>query len=199
MPRGVKSKFYILCESSRDKSEHAYFTSFIKAVVKSEIYRFEVLPTKYNTGKELVKSAKKLRKSKDDIFWVAYDKDGYSKHPQTFNEAKDNNINIAFSAISFETWILLHYEYTTQEFRKSLEVIKHIKNRHGYDYEKSATDVYHVIKDRQEIATSRAKKLREQVVKSSSYGTPIYDLNPYTDIDKLIEAIKAFAEENELL
>lgn len=52
--------------------------------------------------------------------WAIYDKD---KHP-ALNEAEDflvhdSRIHAAFSAYSFEEWLLLHFEYSTEKFSHS--------------------------------------------------------------------------------
>ena len=53
-----------------------------------------------------------------------------------------NNINIAFSSISFEYWILLHFEYTSRVFYKSDEIIKLLKDKNHIDYSKGSTDIF---------------------------------------------------------
>jgi hypothetical protein len=58
------------------------------------------------------------RKEDFDELWVVFDKDGYTKHKEAFELAKENKINIAFSSISFETWVLLHFERNNKSFSK---------------------------------------------------------------------------------
>lgn len=59
-----------------------------------------------------------------DELWAVYDQDGHSKQQEAYKLAIDKTkcdkiVNIGFSAISFEIWILLHFEYTTFKFVKS--------------------------------------------------------------------------------
>ena len=48
--------------------------------------------------------------------WAVFDKDYHPEHKEAFKLAKqeidENKVNIAFSSISFEQWILLHFEKT---------------------------------------------------------------------------------------
>ena len=74
--------------------------------------------------------------------WVVYDKDGYSKHAETFDYAKRHNVKIAFSSISFETWILLHFGYTTRAFEKSEKIISYLKHKYHFDYSKNDYDTF---------------------------------------------------------
>jgi AraC-like DNA-binding protein len=139
----------IICEGAAHKSEPAYFEALKKdytfAGNKIDI---EIVNTKYNTGKELVKVAKqKLSDGFKDVdeAWIVYDKDGYTKHAETFDTARANKIHIAFSFISFEEWILLHFTYTTRPLPDSDAVIKYIKDNCSFVYEKADTETYEKI------------------------------------------------------
>ena len=97
----------------------------------------QVIPTKINTGKEPVDFLKNLRETPKDELWAVFDRDGCTKHPEAFNKAEANEIRIAFSSISFEYWILLHFKYTTRPFSKADEIIRHLKKNGYIDYDKS--------------------------------------------------------------
>lgn len=189
--RSYKKKIFIVCEGSPDKSEYAYFNGLLNDCRFSNDIEITSQNTKKNTGKELVKFAstfiEKKLKSIDEA-WVIYDKDGYTKHSETFSEAKSKNINIAFSSISFETWILLHFEYTSKIFTKSDEIISHMKHKHNFNYEKKDKEIYSKIKWYTDCAIKNAKRLNEYELTGAG-GKPIYELNPYTDVYKLVELI----------
>ena len=141
--RKVENKLLIFCEGAENKSESAYFKALIKNLkFPGEKIDLRVVDTKVNTGKELVKLAKQEREFKNDILWVVYDKDGYSQHAQTFDEAYRSGVKIAFSSISFEFWILLHFEYTTRAYEKSEDIIHDLKHDHDFNYDKSDKNVY---------------------------------------------------------
>ncbi len=64
MPKKRKKKIqnygkrlFIVCEGSKDKSEEAYLSGFIKTCRIPATVKVEVVETKKNTGKELVREA----------------------------------------------------------------------------------------------------------------------------------------------
>lgn len=200
--RKVEKKIYILCEGADKHSEYAYLGALIKDTpIKGDKVQIELAPTKYNTGRELVEEASKKidKKFKNiDEAWVVYDQDGYSLHKETFESAKEKGVKIAFSATAFEFWILLHYEYTTKQFPKSEDIIKELKDKNFIDYAKNSKDVYFLTKEKLPNAKQNAKKIRTEVEKYD--GTKkIYERNPYTNLDLLIEEIQNsdFVKENE--
>jgi len=190
--RAYEKRLFILCEGAKDHSESAYLKAFIKDCrIEGQRVSVQVIDTIKNSGKELGKEAKKLKEFDDDILWIVYDKDGYPKHPETFNLAKSNNINIAFSSISFEYWILLHFEYTSAPFYKSDDIISRLKHKHNFIYDKGDAAVYSKTKDELKEARTRAEQIQKYQKDTNPLNHPIYEFNPYTDIDKLLKAIKA--------
>lgn len=200
--RKVEKKIYILCEGADKHSEYAYLGALIKDTpIKGDKVQIELAPTKYNTGRELVEEASKKidKKFKNiDEAWVVYDQDGYSLHKETFESAKEKGVKIAFSATAFEFWILLHYEYTTKQFPKSEDIIKELKDKNFIDYAKNSKDVYFLTKEKLPNAKQNAKKIRTEVEKYDG-NKKIYERNPYTNLDLLIEEIQNsdFVKENE--
>ncbi len=200
--RKVEKKIYILCEGADKHSEYAYLGALIKDTpIKGDKVQIELAPTKYNTGRELVEEASKKidKKFKNiDEAWVVYDQDGYSLHKETFESAKEKGVKIAFSATAFEFWILLHYEYTTKHFPKSEDIIKELKDKNFIDYAKNSKDVYFLTKEKLPNAKQNAKKIRIEVEKYDG-NKKIYERNPYTNLDLLIEEIQNsdFVKENE--
>lgn len=195
--RKIEARMIIICEGEKNHSEHAYIEGFIKTLnINNKKIVFD--HTKYNTGKELVCKAKELCEFKGDKLWVVYDKDGYTKHPETFDMAKANSINIAFSSISFEYWILIHFSngYTTRVFEKSDDIISYMKNNCDYIYKKNDRNMYKDISKKGSLgqAESNAEKIQKYQLIASP-GVPIYKLNPYTDMDKLTKDIKNFIKE----
>jgi len=143
-------------------------------------------------GKELVEFAADLKESEQDDVWVVYDKDGYSKHPRTFEMARVEGVNIAFSSISFEVWILLHFEYTAKPFRKSADIIRHMKQEKLFVYSKKDRGMYQkIVKAGGSLDTAikNAEKIQKYQF-NSNQTTKIYSFNAYTDVDKLIATIR---------
>ena len=146
---------------------------------------------------EAARKIERKFKQVDDA-WVVYDQDGYTLHKETFTLAKEKGVKLAFSATAFEIWILLHYKYTTKQFPKSEDIIKELKNKNFIDYAKNATNVYSITKKNLTLAKQNAKRLRSEVEKYDS-DKKIYERNPYTNLDLLVEEIQNpdFKENNE--
>ena len=170
--RKIEKKIFILCEGADKHSEYAYLGALIKdKPVKGNRVEIELVPTQKNTGRELVEEAS--RKITDDFkdideAWVVYDQDGYTLHKETFENANKLGVKIAFSATSFEFWILLHYKYTTKYFEKSEDIIKFMKDQGYIDYSKAAKDVYNRTCAKLDFAMNNAKKLRKEKDKTDA-------------------------------
>ena len=195
--RSLKRRILILCEGK--KTEPYYF----KGIKESEEFKYKSLTmeliihdTKKNTAKELVKETVEIIKNSKregdpfDEAWVVFDKDGYTKHPEAFDTAKNNKkIKIAFSSISFEYWILLHFKYTTKAFSKADNIISEINKCYKKlslpSYDKCANN-YDILKKHTDTAIKHAIRSREFAKIEIDRGTKIYNLNPYTDVDILI-------------
>lgn len=191
----VNRRILILCED--EKSSLLYFKGFKKdpelkrklAALTVDVYHpddFSPLGL-VNEAKARIKLAKRDRNPYDEV-WIAFDKDGHSNIPQAFNDAKQANINIAFSNICFEYWILLHFEYTTKGFRKSDELIKYIQSKHFKNYDK-CKGCFQELKDKMQIAIKNGEKLIKNLEPDLLNGTKEYDLSAYTDVYKLVKTI----------
>lgn len=132
------------------------------------------------------------RKADFDELWVVFDKDGYTKHKEAFELAEANKINIAFSSISFETWVLLHFERNYNSFAKSANIINekfHNNDTYLTDYAKSGHyNVYPKIHTKTKKAFENASWLRNWI-NTNKNQCAIYEFNPYTDIDFLVKKL----------
>ncbi|TGL64682.1 RloB family protein [Leptospira sarikeiensis] len=191
--RQVKKRVFIVCEGSKDKSEYAYISNLIKESKMAERFvEISLINTKQNTAKELVKSVNDVRDLNglpDDEAWAVFDRDGYTKHPEAFDYARRMNVAIAFSSIAFEMWILLHFADQAISFEKCDDVIRYIKNKHKYVYDKSNAQTFYQLQNQLETAIKNATKLHREALKNYPKGTPFYEMNPYTDFHLLVERI----------
>ena len=193
--RKPKKRILILCEGR--ETEPNYFNGLKRDKAQRNrlaALRIEVYDSNKSTGKELVIQAKHLKtiarqeKNPYDDAWVVIDKDGYMKHPHAFDQARANKINIAFSSISFEFWFLLHYDYTTRSFSKADDLIRYLRSRYMADYDKT-DDNYSKLKELTTDAIQHAVRAREYFQNDLDRGKRIYELNPYTDVDVLVDKL----------
>ena len=101
-------------------------------------------------------------------------------------------MNLVFNSISFENWILLHFEYTTKAFKKSADIKSYLKHKHAYDYEKNNHQMFDDLKDNFKSAMKRAKKQRIAQKKSADSKTKPWNLNPFTNMDLLFKEIQKY-------
>lgn len=186
--RDVRKRILIICEGL--KTEPNYFSG-IKKDLRSTALNIEIIDRPENSGLRLVKHAIILKKEADrednkfDSIWIVLDKDKYTELEETFTLAKKNDINIAFSAISFELWYLLHFTYTTKPWR-SYAQLKDELLKHLPDYDKSHSDMYERLKNKTSTAVNNAVKLRDYFKGDIDSGVKLYDLDCYTDVDRLV-------------
>lgn len=182
----------ILCEG---QSEQIYINGYKSedvnkrrlAKVDVEIYQ----PKDYSPHGLLAEAKRKVKEAKKDKMpydkvWIIFDRDGHANVPQTFEEARIARINIAFSAVCFEVWILLHFERTSRAFQNCDEVIHFIKHRNYLDYAK--TNFYNQLtSEHKQNAINNADWLHRQNEIDIKRGEFIYKLSPYTDFDRLMK------------
>ncbi len=99
--------------------------------------------------------------------------------------AAANGIKVAFSNICFEQWILLHYEATQKSYANCDQLINYIKLNHDSGYKK---DDYcsKRLGDKVQTALNNNAWLMRQVDIDKSRGIHVWEINPYTDVHKLV-------------
>ncbi len=188
--RALKTTVYIICEGKN--TEPNYFKR-IKEQIEAQTSKYWVLVELVDTDQTdalgLVELARHYKGEYTEV-WVVFDKNGYTKHPQAFALAQEEGIQIAFSSISFETWVLLHFEKSQEAFRKSAELVHYLKaSGHFPGYDKKAhTDTYPHLAPWLDRAYENAAWLRYLSSKANP-DSPIYQLNPYTDVDCLVKKL----------
>lgn len=210
-----KPVLFIACEGTR--TEYDYFTSWAQRDdVLSNFENVEVYPDvdeeenpQTNPNKLVEIAGERLLNGSCTYAWVVSDRDGHANLNEMFNDAKAKGVRIAFSARSFEEWVLMHFEKNDYTFSvtackmgkkpincgttavpncKSEPCLSGHIRRSGYipDYHKSC-DVYGKTVQFLEIAKINAAWLRWRVNASlNKLQPPLYTLNPYTDVDQLI-------------
>lgn len=178
--------------------------------------RFIALPVKYVREAQLEMADKSYDES-----WAVFDHDSrdevHIKH--AFELSQDTNrglVGIAFSNKAFEHWCLLHFEQSTSIFQKSecredkdpLECGSglHPNDCYGRNcigghlrtmgYMNTSTKVpvscFPTLSTRLEQAYINAAWLRFYMQSTLPEDTPIYNINPYTNVDVLVK--KLFAD-----
>lgn len=189
-----------MCEGKN--TEPLYFKGLIEDLEhQMASYSFHVVV--HDTPKTnpigLIEEARKLMVLPEDEAWVVYDKDGYTKHDEAYLLASQGpkRVNIAFSSIAFEQWVLLHFERSEKAYPKSNNVIDHLRNRNFVrNYSKKAHfHLYPKLKKRTHIALENAAWLRHEMYYHLQENKGrFYAVNPYTTIDKLVAKLLGIHE-----
>jgi len=204
-------KLHIYCEG--EKTEPNYLTGYIGLFCPGNVRLkvIEIIPTKKNTPKQLVDEAvydKKNKYPEGDVFWVVYDRESVNKYPErlhmeAYQKAQTNNINVSLSNVCFELWLLLHFQETCAPYSCCDELIKNSNlnaecKKNGLDsYLKGDKTIFYKIANRISDARKRAEKINKKMLASAEpFKTNPYQLNPYTDVHKLLDAIDKFANDH---
>jgi hypothetical protein len=200
--RNTKKSVYILTEG---ETEEAYF-SRIAEIVGSDtewIYSVTVEVREIIRGSKtdpvhMVNEAKRKKKEYDEV-WVVFDKDRErdNENKRALDNASKSKVNVAFSSISFEHWLILYFERKDFAFfRSDCESRGEVCNCNGLicastylktaalypTFKKGYSLIYDDIQAKNAIAIENAAWLRMQ---RRPYSEK-HILNPYTDVDKLL-------------
>jgi hypothetical protein len=177
--------FLIVCEG--EKTEPNYFRSF-PVSTRPEI---EIVGAGCETIAVVNKALELRNKGSFDRVWCVFDRDpSRDKTAQRFNDAlqlaKKENIDIAYSNECFEIWYLLHFHfYNTAISRKDYG--KMLTKLMSIEYEKSSSDMFILLEDRQPQAIKHAHKL----LASYDPHNPESD-NPVTTVHLLVEELNLY-------
>lgn len=200
----MNKKILILVEG--ENTEVRYFQSFKKiekyrrnlAGLDIEIYKPKDHSPKglLDEAKKKIKELKKIQLNYENV-WIVLDRDGHFGVSQTFNETqiwnqnkKNTKIEIAFSHICFEFWILLHFEKSAKPFMNCDEVVRHIHANFDTEYNKKIHYDFTKLIEETKLrhAIENAKWLEKQ--KENDLQTKqLHEINPYTTVHELAEYI----------
>lgn len=199
--KNIKRSLYILTEGH---TEQAYFSRISEILGDEDEWKYsvtvdvrEIVDGSKTDPVNMVKEAKKSQRSYDEI-WVVFDKDRDrdQQNLQAIELASKSKIKIAFSSISFEEWVLLHFEKSTTAFQRSdcesrgqectcqgaICVSTYIKTNHYPAYVKGKAKLYDDLSDKRDIALEYAAWLKYHHSNIANYHL----LNPFTDVDNLV-------------
>lgn len=198
--------FHIFCEG--EKTEPYYIRSYIDYYHSDKKNILVVENTKKNTPVQLVEEAIKHKSTttKNDVYWVVFDRESVAKyshelHLKARNKANKHKIEIGFSNVCFEFWLLLHMEFSTACYDSCDELLNHsnlkkLLNERGIkDYNKGYAFLFDKLKDNDGISTAltNAEKVLQNALKTAEPGKDLpHYLNPYIDVHQLFLDMENF-------
>ena len=173
-----KNKTEVLYLSHFQDQGKSYSIRFVKAGYKTDADSlYNVLIAKWE---ELDLSAKK-----GDLGFVILDIDNDPLKAQKVSALVQSNKNTAVRFVvsnpTFEVWLLLHFKYSTKQYKDGNSVIKDLR-RYLPNYEKNR-DCFEVCKDKMKDAVDNSTKLAENY---DDNEWPSIECNPRTDMGDLI-------------
>jgi hypothetical protein len=193
--KNAPKRVLILCEG---ETEEIYFKSYVSEknrARKLSAVSVQIYQPKRFTPKELLKEAeRKIKEERNGIpyesVWIVFDKDQHPYIPETFRASEKLDVQIAFSAICFEYWIILHFEKTTKVFINGDAAVNYIRSKYYPEYQKAEENFFHKIKDRIDTAIQYADEIMKNRAEEIADGQQPYDFDPYTDVHILINYLK---------
>lgn len=188
--REVRKRILILCEGETEKN-------YFQAIKEDSEYKQKLLavhpkvvvaknPTPEQVVKEALARATEQSKQGNpyDKIWVVFDHDNHPHRQKAYQSAIKTSFGVAFSAIAFETWYLLHFVKSTRAFSKADDLIDELR-KHYASYEKAKQNDFAMLKSKLPAAFANARWLRMQGESSKD----VTNCNPWTDVDVLVEEL----------
>ena len=197
--RSIRPVMRIFTEGER--TEINYVRGYISSYLKSKGYTaHDIIIEQPNDSSPLglLNAARQTRLPMDEM-WIVFDCDQHQHKPETFKGAAEEGIGVAYSSISFETWILLHFTYSTRSYRSCDELMKVLDRHYSNGYDKAMNNLFEETAgadhSRLLTAIANAKRLNREML-NVNVGKATYELNPYTNVHELLAAIDAFIMKN---
>lgn len=199
--RELKPRLHIFCEG--EKTEPNYFKDYIERFLPGTRL-IEVKGTEKNTPVQLVEEAIKQKMDANnpngDIFWVVYDRESERKysdslHAKALQKAERAKIQIAFSNVSFEVWLLLHFQETVPACDSATDFCGRRKFRECFpNYCKG--DKPNFSEEMISCARANAVRVNQQTIAGAdpSWKAP-YKWNPYTNVYELLDSMDEHEKE----
>jgi len=198
--------FHIFCEG--EKTEPYYIRGYIDNYHSDKKNILLVEDTKKNTPVQLVEAAVAHKKGTTigDIYWVVFDRESTTKYSNELHHearvlADKNNIEIAFSNVCFELWLLLHMEYSAASYDSCDNLLKKsklkslLRARGISDYDKGFAFLFDTLKNENgvENAMRNSNKLRSFVLSGAEQGKEQpHQINPYIDVQDMFADMDNF-------
>ncbi len=193
--RSIRPVMHIFTEGER--TEINYVRGYIHSYLKSRGYTaHDIIIEQPNDSSPfgLLTAARQSRLPMDEM-WIVFDCDQHPHKPETFKGAMEDGIGVVFSSISFETWILLHFTYSTRAYASCDDLMKALDQYYPNGYNKAMNNLFEETAgadhSRLVTAIANAKRLNREMLKVN-VGKAICELNPYTNVHELLAAIDAF-------
>jgi len=173
--------FHIFCEG--EKTEPYYIKGYVSHNYSDKKNIILVEDTNKNTPVQLVEVAVKHKTvgNKGDVYWVVFDREAITKYSHDLHLkakalANKHNIEIAFSNVCFELWLLLHLKYSTASYESCDDLLaksdlKKLLKKKGIDnYDKGYAFLFDALKNDISDALKNAKQVKTYAINTAENG-----------------------------
>ena len=192
--RQLNLKILILCEGETERNYLLEIKNKLprekQRGIKIDVERFKKNDP-LNLVNEAIRRKQKARyeSAPHDYIWVVFDNDNLPNRNKAFDKAGSNSIKIAYSSFNIEFWFLIHFQYSTRSFTNGDVVKNYLEQNFIANYEPGKTRLLPKLEHLFTNAVNNAEKLRKYKQADIDSGVPIWELNPYLTIDKLVKFI----------
>lgn len=186
--RSPKPRILILCEGETERNyfqfmkEDKDYKQLLSAVNPQIVAAKNPAPEL--VVNEAIKKAKQAEKenNKYNAVWVVFDHDNATERKKAYDLALKHSFNIAFSAIAFEKWYLLHFVRSARAYADGESLCRELRKYYN-GYEKARQNDFAYLKDKLETARANALWLRTYLQEEEKHVT---DRDAWTDVDELV-------------
>ena len=192
-PQRKRKKLIVIgCEGETNKTEKSYFAGLERKINSCHFEFVEGKTDPLGIVKRIEAKAEELDKRDVNRYYAVFDVDNDINKKNKIEKARKHiknskyDIELITSNPSFEIWLLLHFTYTTKEYKNSKEVIRELKN-YIHEYKKNNVNIeqlYPLLND----AIRNSEKLYKYHKRNNNDISEDY-LNPYTKIFEIIKQI----------
>ena len=215
--RSLRPVFYIFCEG--EKTEPYYLEHYIRrhcAGFRSvQVNRIKLddivkIPKTNRTDPNslvglAIKQKRKSPTPEKDQYWCAYDRESENVvqetiHIKAFKAASENGVEVAFSNVCFEVWLLLHKQDGCAPYVSCDDLLRRSELTHHFPgYKKGCRREFEskdILNARKRAVKMNAQTCNVEVGEFSDDIDPsrLVKLNPYTNFYRLLDAIDVFLE-----
>ena len=168
--RSIKPVMRIFTEG--EKTEINYVRGYIHSYLRSKGYIAQdiVVEQPNDTSPQGLLKAAQRERLPGDIAWIVFDCDKHSGKTETFHDVAESNVKIAYSSISFEIWILLHFIYSTHAYGNCGELMKKLDKYFTHGYDKALNNLFEETTGpnhaRLQTAIANARRLEKEIQKA---------------------------------
>ena len=187
----IRRRVLILCEGQTEKN-------YFQAIKEDPDYKQQLLavhpqivvaksPSPDQVVQEAIARARKAREEGNayDKVWVVFDHDHHTHRRVAYEMAQSQGFGIAFSAIAFEMWYLLHFTQSARAYESGDALVEALAG-HYPGYQKARKNDFAYLKDRLTEALVNANWLKGRVGADGKHTT---NCNPWTDVDHLVREL----------